>query len=161
MAKKPESEVPNLPKNWPWILGWVGGLLLLHIMVPLMYYINTSPTARSDERFRWRMFSTVRMRRCSIEAFERKALPQGTVDTETLRLSQIVQEAWIDLMRRGRPQVMMGFMRKRCTLRNRVSVELRQYCRSAEGKPLFVLENVLDCKTNKKKTTYRSLRTSS
>ncbi len=145
------------PRSWRWVVGVVGVLLAIHVIVPGMYYFDDSPTARADERFRWRMFSTVRMRRCVAEAFERRARANGVLQQKKISLVREVQYAWINLMHRGRPQVVKAFLRQRCAKKAAEQVEVRQYCRDVKGVPLFVLEWELTCQSGKIRQTYRSL----
>jgi hypothetical protein len=69
---------------------WIAAYLVVQLAVPAAYYVRRDP---HDERFSWRMFSTMRMVRCE---------PELRVNGHPVMLSAQFHEAWIELARRGR-----------------------------------------------------------
>ncbi|MEM1007703.1 MAG: hypothetical protein AAGJ35_01745 [Myxococcota bacterium] len=125
-------------------------VLLFHIWVPLRYYIFT--VDRADERFRWRMFSTVRMQRCRIEVTERQLMSNGVELDLKVDMMRKVQMAWVNLMKRGRPAVIEGVLHFRCGEKGVKRVHVVRRCLDVTGKPLFQDTFVRDCK---RETTVR------
>ena len=78
--------------------SWQGWLILVvvasQLALPLHYYVARRDP--HDERFAWRMFSPMRMARC---------VPTASLDGAPLRLDREFHEAWIELARRGRFEV--------------------------------------------------------
>lgn len=84
------------------VIAW----LAAQLAIPLGYYVDPDPM---DERFAWRMFSPVRMVRCSVRVEE---APDGV--RRPVRLSQELHTVWINLLKRGRPAVVQQLARQRC-----------------------------------------------
>jgi hypothetical protein len=74
---------------------WQGLVILLvlasQLLLPLQYY--TARRDPHDERFAWRMFSPMRMTRCT---------PKFTIDSKPVNLNTEFHEAWIEIANRGR-----------------------------------------------------------
>lgn len=75
--------------------SWQGLVILFvvasQLLLPLHYYtVRRDP---HDERFAWRMFSPMRMTRCT---------PKFTIDGAPVVLAREFHEAWIETARRGR-----------------------------------------------------------
>jgi hypothetical protein len=74
---------------------WRGRFILVFVasqlLLPLRYYVaHRDP---HDERFAWRMFSPMRMARCT---------PHATIDGKPFDLATEFHEAWIQIAARGR-----------------------------------------------------------
>lgn len=86
---------------------WRGRFIALFIAVqmiaPLTYYVARRDP--HDERFAWRMFSPMRMTRCSTEI---------TVGGEHVDLGAKFHEAWLELASRGRYVVLEAMAAKLC-----------------------------------------------
>lgn len=100
----------------------IGALCLFfgaQLWVASSYYLGDYPW---DERFSWRMFSTVRSLSCQpmlwyvdpkVQA--RGPCPDGqTQGCQTLRLSSQYHMVWVNLLKRGRLQVLDELARERC-----------------------------------------------
>ena len=84
------------------IVAW----LALMLALPLSYYVGGHV---EDERFAWRMFSTVRLTRCQVEIEERI---DG--DWHPVPLSRVLHTACITHLQRGPPGVGARFVEARC-----------------------------------------------
>lgn len=77
------------------VKSWQGAVILLvlasQLVLPIHYYtVRRDP---HDERFAWRMFSPMRMTRCT---------PKFTLDNQPVDLAKEFHEAWIEIAKRGR-----------------------------------------------------------
>ncbi len=112
-------------------------LLLIHLylaiqlLAPAGYYLWRFD--RYDERFAWRMFSSVRQSQCgAIGNF--RAPPQFILDGQTVPLESEFHEAWVNLARRARPDVLVAIGERLCARHPGASVFLRYECRDLHGK---------------------------
>ena len=114
----------RLSPAWLWLL--VG----LQIAIPVSYYFVRDD--RDDERFAWRMFSSVRLKRCEVRVFERDAGgTQLPVD-----LPSHLHASWIRSLERGRSHVIERFLATRCRASTVVSAALERHCHGASGQAL-------------------------
>ena len=89
----------------------------IQLYFPLAYYLGDHPW---DERFSWRMFSTVRNLKCAPKVW--LSSPQGNVlcpdqsggRCVQKRLSRDIHMVWINLMKRGRMSVMNSYVAHQC-----------------------------------------------
>ena len=85
---------------------WRGRTILafvvLQLALPLAYFARKDP---HDERFAWRMFSPMRMARCT---------PSATIDDAPLNLAGKFHEAWLELASRGRFEVIEAMGARLC-----------------------------------------------
>ena len=99
------------------IATWRGRFILafvaIQLLLPLHYYVLRRDA--HDERFAWRMFSPMRMARCST-AFN--------ADGQYVELSKHFHEAWIEIAQRGRFVVIEAMAAKLCEKHQRVEVSL-------------------------------------
>jgi hypothetical protein len=103
-----------------------------HVAMPLTYYLSDRVY---DERFSWRMFSSVRLQECAVRVTEapEAGTPRG-VDLE-----RDLQVAWVNILKRLRPAAIEKFMKRRCERAHdeRIArVELTATCTDTEGKTL-------------------------
>ena len=93
----------------------------LQLLLPLRYYLSPDPY---DERFSWRMFSTVRVARCQSQAWERT---ETDTAPKSVRLSGgrdhagqprygVIHNAWRTLIRRNRVAVIDAYLQHRCAV---------------------------------------------
>lgn len=87
--------------------SWQGLVILFviatQLVLPIHYYtVRKDP---HDERFAWRMFSPMRMTRC---------VPAFTVDSKPVNLPDEFHEAWIEIAKRGRFNVIEKMGAKLC-----------------------------------------------
>jgi hypothetical protein len=89
--------------------SWLWLLVLVQVAVPASYYFRDDP---DDERFAWRMFSAVRLKRCTIEAYESEdARGESLKRTD---LARAVHASWQRSLERGRRPVIERFLAARC-----------------------------------------------
>ena len=118
-------------------LAFIALFLLFQIAMPLRYYLGERG---SDERFSWRMFSSVRMQKCRVRLDE-------TVDGErrSVDLDREVQVAWIGMLERYRPTVVEKVLRRRCERGGATRVDFERRCVDTDGSVLPSLLVGVDC----------------
>jgi hypothetical protein len=104
-------------------------LLFAQLAIPSSYYLWRSD--REDERFAWRMFSSLRFRRCRVEVSE---LVRGHV--RQVQLSRALHASWIGTLRRGRERVIERFLQSRCAQTGVDSATLLRTCREVDNRLL-------------------------
>ena len=104
--------------------AFIGLFLAIQIAVPLSYYLGDD---KLDERFAWRMFSTVRMARC-IDLDSRSQLPAFFVDSRPIPLYRHFHEAWVSLAKRGRKSVIAEMAQHLCEQYPGSEVRVRYSC---------------------------------
>jgi hypothetical protein len=110
------------------ISTWRGRFILAFVMVqllvPLAYYtVRRDP---HDERFAWRMFSPMRMARCS---------PHVAIDGKAIALDTVFHEAWIELAERGRFGVVEAMAARLCNQHSGSSVVVSLDCNYLDREP--------------------------
>lgn len=90
----------------------------VQVWLPMSYYLGDYPW---DERFAWRMFSTVRSLNCQAQAWEGAQpgqpsvpCPGGQGRCAQVRLSQALHMVWVNLLKRGRREVVEKLVQTRC-----------------------------------------------
>jgi hypothetical protein len=113
--------------------------MAVQLLAPASYYLRHDPY---DERFAWRMFSSVRLHTCATTAVE-------TVGgaTREVPLAETIHQAWITNLRRNRRDVAVRLLEKRCDEPGVARVEVRNVCRSTSGAALPPQVYALDCAT--------------
>jgi len=115
-------------------------ILLLQLVIPLRYYLGVA--GGDDERFSWRMFSTVRLQRCELAMSE---LREGSDLPQPLALKPILQVAWISILQRLRPSVVDGFLRFRCDTDGVTKVFYERQCVGPDGAALPPNKLEIEC----------------
>jgi hypothetical protein len=118
------------------VLLWL--VLLVQVAIPSSYYLWRAD--REDERFAWRMFSTLRFRSCNVEAFEQKLGVERPVV-----LSAALHASWVGAMRRGRGRVIERFLERRCEGAGVQSATLVRTCREVDKSPVPSQRFVYSC----------------
>ena len=91
--------------------------LAIQLLLPLHYYfLRHDP---HDERFAWRMFSPMRMTKCTT---------RFAVDKQPVQLGSEFHEAWVEIANRGRYSVLEGMASKLCQEHPGKPVELSVDC---------------------------------
>jgi hypothetical protein len=113
--------------------------LAYQIAMPLRYYLGGRGY---DERFSWRMFSTLRMQKCRVQVRE-------TVDGEErpLVLKKELQVAWIGMLERYRRGVVDKVLQRRCERAGASRVAYTRSCTDTDGSALPDNLVSLDCKS--------------
>jgi hypothetical protein len=102
-------------------LGFLALFFASQIYLPMSYYLRNYPW---DERFSWRMFSSVRSLECKSQFFVESntaSMPcpdQSSAQCQSLRLSEKIHVVWINLIARGRLEVIDELSKKHCQNEN-------------------------------------------
>ena len=118
-------------------------LVAAQIAIPASYYVERA--GRDDERFAWRMFSAIRLKRCSVDAFD------GELDAEAPRIdvSRAIHASWSSSLARGRHRVIEAFLATRCSRPEVGVASLTRRCRSPSGRRLPVHLYRYECATRR------------
>jgi len=112
---KPADHIRALTKTWHG--RFILAFLAIQLLLPLQYYfVRHDP---HDERFAWRMFSPMRMARCST---------RFSVESQPVAVGTEFHEAWIEIAGRGRYAVLEGMAEKLCKEHPGKPVELSVDC---------------------------------
>ena len=97
--------------------------LLVQLLLPLHYYGRRDP---HDERFSWRMFSPMRMARCT---------PSVMIGDKPANLGAEFHEAWLEIAKRGRFQVIEKMGARLCEKYPAQEVRLSVDCTYIDREP--------------------------
>ena len=118
----------SLPLVGPLLTTWRGRFILLFVaaqlLLPLTYYVARRDP--HDERFAWRMFSPVRMARCT---------PTIRMDGARINLGAEFHEAWIALANRGRFVVIEAMGTQLCARHPGKAIEVSLACTYLDRAP--------------------------
>jgi hypothetical protein len=118
--------------------AWLWLVVVLQLAIPASYYLRgTDP---EDERFAWRMFSDVRLRRCELVAEETVAGKQRSIVLE-----RELHASWLGALRRGRKPVIDRFLKRHCVHHPVAAVLLVRRCSEVDGQTLPERRYRLDC----------------
>lgn len=118
--------------------GWcLAVLVAIQVALPASYYLRSDDP--DDERFAWRMFSAIRLRRCEVRAWDEVAEGQRPVN-----LATALHASWQRLLDRGRRSVIEHFLERRCDEGSRGAV-LERSCTAPSGAQLPVESYRYDC----------------
>ena len=120
---------------------FICALLLLQIGLPPSYYLSGRGY---DERFSWRMFSTLRLRDCKVEVTEHVPGENGT-QARRVNVEQDVHIAWLRLLERMRTGVVDAYLKRRCEASEVQRVDFVCRCNDTDGRALPPLERSLSC----------------
>jgi hypothetical protein len=121
--------------------AFIALFLAYQVAMPLRYYIGGRGL---DERFSWRMFSTVRMLDCKAEV-EEQVGDNGEPYTRKVNLKKEIQIAWIGLLERGRPLVVEKLLRRRCDEAGVLKAMYQLDCVAPDGKRLPSMHRHMQC----------------
>ncbi len=144
-TKPGETTEENGPgRNRSWLISaFIVAYLFFQVSVPLTYYAGFRDDLY-DERFAWRMFSTVRLYSCSTTSSEVISMG-GSEITRPIDLPRTVHMVWVSNIQRNRSRVIRSFLQQRCTQPNVRSVRLVNMCRKTDGTDLLPHEYELEC----------------
>ena len=104
--------------------------MLVQIAIPASYYLVRDDP--DDERFAWRMFSAIRLKRCDVQADELR----GEGARRAIRLEHALHASWQRSLARGRRPVVERFLASRCAHDEVSEVHLTRQCTSPSGSTL-------------------------
>ncbi len=100
-----------------WRGRFIVAFVLVQLLLPLHYYwARRDP---HDERFAWRMFSPMRMAKCT---------PKVAIDSQPFALDGAFHEAWLELAGRGRFVVVEAMAARLCAQHPGSSVTISLDC---------------------------------
>jgi len=111
--------------------------LVLQIGMTLSYYLGWRG---EDERFSWRMFSSVYARDCRVVTVEQRAGKRQRVDLESE-----LPSAWGDALELARPAVIEALLHWRCRQGDADEVHYVRFCKEADGTIVAPIRAVIDC----------------
>jgi hypothetical protein len=135
-VESPSSEPPRRQQRWYGLL-WL--VVALQIAIPASYYLRGA-RERDDERFSWRMFSAVRVKRCDVDLRVRQGEQWSDLD-----LDRLIHASWQTALERGRKRVIEHLLEMRCAAGHAEAAELLRSCKDARGKRLPRERTRLDC----------------
>jgi hypothetical protein len=113
--------------------------LAFQVGMPLRYYLGGRGY---DERFSWRMFSTLRMQQCEMQVTEASA---GSPEFKEVQVRGDLQAAWVSLLERVRRPVVEKYLRRRCERQGVVQVAYTRRCTDTDGSALPPQKLQMDC----------------
>jgi len=147
-AQAPSAPAAPLATDAAQPRTWSNALIVLflafHVAMPLRYYLGGGGY---DERFSWRMFSTLRMHKCQVKVEE-------TIgdDTRPVDLQKALQIAWIGMLERYRRPVVDKLLARRCEQEHARSVRYERTCVDTDGSALPVERVSRDCGSGRSET---------
>lgn len=124
--------------------AWLWVLVAIQVAIPASYYLGWR--GEDDERFAWRMFSAVRLKRCSVEAYDADPdLRPDTLTSARVSLSRAVHASWSRSLARGRPYVVERFLQTRCERAGVQVATLVRRCQWPSGRRVPEDHYRLDC----------------
>lgn len=142
MSSTPTASAPSTDRKRKRENLTIAAILVFQIAMPLSYYFSSRIY---DERFSWRMFSTLRLRDCKVEVKEH-VRSGGRSGTRTVNIERDVHVAWLRLLERMRSAVVDEYLARRCQSPDVTSVDFTCHCNDTDGRPLPPMERSLTCK---------------
>lgn len=127
--------------------AWLWVLVAIQVAVPASYYLGVR--GEDDERFAWRMFSAVRLKRCTIEAFDADPRDAQGVNAARVDLAQAVHASWARSLTRGREYVIERFLGTRCEHEGVRVATMTRRCHWPSGRRMPDDYYVLDCEAGR------------
>jgi hypothetical protein len=128
----------RLSPAWLWLLAAV------QIAIPATYYLGQR--AQDDERFAWRMFSAVRLKRCTVEAFDGDV---GVDSPARVDLTSALHASWTRSLGRGRERVIAHFLATRCSQPEVETASLVRRCQWPSGRRMPADRYRYECATGR------------
>lgn len=126
--------------------AFIALFLAYQVATPLSYYASERVY---DERFGWRMFSTVRLQQCELRVEE---VPANDGIARPVALGGTLHIAWINLLKRGWPRVIARYLGDHCASEKVAEVRLERRCRGTDGTELPPERFALACGTDHVRT---------
>ena len=119
--------------------SWLWLLVAVQVAIPASYYLVRED--EDDERFAWRMFSAIRLKRCDVDAFD--ALADDA--QRPIALAEALHASWQRSLGRGRRPVVARFLATRCSMPEVRYAGLERRCTSPAGRTLPTEHYRYDC----------------
>ncbi|TPV92741.1 MAG: hypothetical protein B7733_24195 [Myxococcales bacterium FL481] len=113
-----------------WANVFITVFLVVQVALPLRYYLRPKDD-RQDERFAWRMFSSLGRRKCTVDMLEfRSADGAG----KPVKLRRDYQGTWVTLLQKMRPLVVEKVLRTRCQADEDIKhIDYKRQCTTTAG----------------------------
>jgi hypothetical protein len=121
--------------------AFIALFVLFQLAMPLRYYLLGGGT---DERFSWRMFSTVRMQSCEVKVHD-VVMADGRRRLRKVELRRVLHGAWVNVLERYRPSAVDKFLRRRCEQPGVMAARYLRNCQDTDGDRQPPLEVELSC----------------
>jgi hypothetical protein len=118
--------------------SFILAFLAFQVAMPLRYYLGDRGY---DERFSWRMFSTLRLQQCSMQVAE----AGENQPFRDVAVKRDLQVAWVNLLERVRMPVVEKYLARRCERPSTAKVSYTRRCTNTDGSALPVQTIVMDC----------------
>ena len=119
--------------------------LLYQVIMPLRYYLGDE---EADERFSWRMFSSVNRRICEVVAYETVEV-DGQIVERSLDLEAHLQIFWVNILRRyHQPDLVRKILKLRCEQVPIRKIRFDRTCTEVDGSSADPYRMVLDCRSD-------------
>jgi hypothetical protein len=118
---------------------FIVAFLAYQIAMPLRYYLGGRGY---DERFSWRMFSSLRLQQCNMRIEEANGSPPRL---RAVSVRQDVQAAWVALLERVRMPVVEKYLARRCESAGASEVSYTRSCTDAGGLSLPTQKLIMTC----------------
>ncbi len=138
MMEAKELEVHASAPRRRWVMLFVAAFLLAQLLLPLRYYIGSQST---DERFAWRMFSSVHLRDSHGALYETVEIAGQKTERQ---VPAEMLSPWQSLLNMGRHDVAFKLMRWWCARPGVLAVRYELRSQSPDGTPLPTLQWRLD-----------------
>lgn len=115
-------------------------VIALGVLIPLRYYLGDDPY---DERFSWRMFSSVRVQACQSQL---TVTSEGN-EHQAVKLQSELHRAWLSAIERNRTSVIEKVLERQCTAPHVRQVTLTNRCRDTRRSPMPPMTWQLTCAT--------------
>jgi hypothetical protein len=137
----PAAAGDGVPRNRLWSNVLIALFLAYQLAMPLRYYLGGRGY---DERFSWRMFSTLRLQECKVRVAETVAGEERKVD-----LDKALQIAWNGMLERYRRPVVDKFLDRRCVQEHASEVRYERNCIDTDGSALPQTTVVRHCSSGR------------
>lgn len=127
---------------------FIAAFLIVQLALPLRYYLGGGG---ADERFSWRMFSSVRMQRCDVvvdDIVDRN----GARVPRKVDLRATIHGAWINILERYRSAVVEKMLRRRCAIPGVHAARYTRNCKNTDGSKQRPVRVEMDCARGESRT---------
>jgi hypothetical protein len=129
------------PPNRALANAFIGLFVLFQLAMPLRYYLLGGGT---DERFSWRMFSSIRMQTCEVKVHDIIAA-NGQRNLRKVELRKVLHGAWVNMLERYRPRAVDMLLQRRCDESGVTAARYLRDCKDTDGERRPTLEVEMDC----------------
>lgn len=115
-------------------------VICLGVLIPLRYYLGDDPY---DERFSWRMFSSIRVQACRSQL----TVTSDEGESHVVRVQADLHQAWLSAVERNRASVIEKLLERQCDAPHIEQVTLTNQCQDAQRSAIAPLTWQRSCKS--------------